>query len=140
MAVCSAAERAQMPGLLTSEQVGTLRDAPPQSFDRLFVELMTVHHAGAVAMAERGRRRAGGANVFPASCSLMAPLWLLERALCSWVALANRVVWGGCRYRGRTMYLAATSTRELRRRLAAGPEGRLRHYRGVPTQRGSGVS
>ena len=53
MAVCSAAERAQMPGLLTSERVGTLRDAPPQSFDRLFVELMTVHHAGAVAMAEQ---------------------------------------------------------------------------------------
>jgi hypothetical protein len=96
--------------------------------------------AVSVAVAEKGRRRARGVHVFPASCSLMAPFWLVERAVCSWLAVANRVVWGGCRYRGRTMYLAATPTRVLRRRLAAGPEGRLRHYRGATAQSGSSVS
>jgi uncharacterized protein (DUF305 family) len=53
MALCTAAERAQMPGLLTNEQVGTLKAAQPAQFDRLFIDLMTVHHAGAVAMAEQ---------------------------------------------------------------------------------------
>lgn len=37
----------------------------------------------AVAVAEVGRRRAGGAAVFPASSSVLAPLWLAERAVCS---------------------------------------------------------
>jgi hypothetical protein len=74
-----------------------------------------------VAVAERGRRRAGGRRVFPASCPLFAPVWLAERAVCSWLALWNRLVWGGCRYRGRVMVLAATPERELRRRLAARP-------------------
>ncbi len=96
--------------------------------------------AVSIAVAETGRRRAGGVHVFGASCSLMAPLWLAERALCSWLAMAIRAVWGGCRYRGRTVYLAATPTRVLRRRLAAGPEGRLRHYRGVAAQSGSSDS
>lgn len=76
----------------------------------------------AVAMAERGRRKAGGAEVFPAMSSLLAPLWLLERAVCTWLALASRLRWGGIRYRGRVLPLAATSTRRIRRRMAiAGP-------------------
>ncbi|WP_245283752.1 DUF305 domain-containing protein [Bradyrhizobium sp. URHD0069] len=53
MALCSAAERAEMPGLLTAEQVRGLRQAQPASFDELFVQLMTFHHAGAVAMADK---------------------------------------------------------------------------------------
>jgi uncharacterized protein (DUF305 family) len=53
MLLCTAAERAEMPGLLTTEQVGELKAAAPNSFDQLFVELMTIHHAGAVAMADR---------------------------------------------------------------------------------------
>jgi uncharacterized protein (DUF305 family) len=52
MVLCSAAERAQMPGLLTTEQIGRLKAAPRTSFDGLFVQLMTIHHAGAVAMAD----------------------------------------------------------------------------------------
>jgi uncharacterized protein (DUF305 family) len=51
-APCAAAERAEMPGLLTAEQVGRLKAAAPTSFDDLFVQLMTIHHAGAVAMAD----------------------------------------------------------------------------------------
>src|SRR4051812_16925395 len=47
-----ATERAQMPGLLTAEQVGRLKDAQIASFDALFVRLITIHHAGAVAMAD----------------------------------------------------------------------------------------
>ncbi|HWC11721.1 MAG TPA: hypothetical protein VG455_10905, partial [Acidimicrobiales bacterium] len=72
-----------------------------------------------VALAEGGRRRAGGVAVFPASCSAYAPLWVAERAVCVWLALASRLAWGGIRYRGRVLPLAATPTRELRRRVAA---------------------
>jgi uncharacterized protein (DUF305 family) len=53
MALCTATERAQMPGLLTAEQVGRLKDAQAASFDALFIQLMSIHHAGAVAMADK---------------------------------------------------------------------------------------
>jgi len=52
MALCTAAERAEMPGFLSDAQVEQLRNAPPASFDHLFVELMSLHHAGAVRMAD----------------------------------------------------------------------------------------
>ena len=78
--------------------------------------------AGAsVLVAEAGRRRAGGRRVFPASGSLFAPLWLLERATCSWLALGNRLVRGGQPYAGTVMRRSATPKRELRRRLAHRP-------------------
>ncbi len=77
--------------------------------------------AAAVALvAETGRRRAGGARVFPVTASLLAPLWVLERAACSWLAVGARLR-GGVRYRGGRLVLAATPTSELRRRLAAQP-------------------
>jgi hypothetical protein len=69
-----------------------------------------------VALAERGRRRAGGRAVFDPRCSLFAPLWVAERAVCVWLALGNRVLRGGIPYRGRILPLAATPTRQLRRR------------------------
>jgi hypothetical protein len=72
-----------------------------------------------VALAEVGRRRAGGGGVFPPACSLYAPLWAGERAVCVWLAVGSRLRWGGIRYRGRVLPLAATPTRELRRRVAA---------------------
>ena len=72
-----------------------------------------------VGVAEIGRRRADGRAVFPASCSAFAPAWVMERAVCSWLALGQRVVHGGCHYRGRVMHLAAHREGELRRRLAA---------------------
>ncbi|MGI9033988.1 MAG: glycosyltransferase, partial [Acidimicrobiales bacterium] len=73
--------------------------------------------AASVAVAERGRRRAGGKAVFPASCSWFAPLWVAERAVCSWLAVQSRWRWGGIRYRGRVLPLAAHSERQLCRRV-----------------------
>ena len=67
--------------------------------------------AAAVAVAEVGRRREGGRGRFPASAALWAPVWLTERALCSWVALANRLR-GGVRYsEGRILRAASPSRR-----------------------------
>lgn len=71
-----------------------------------------------VLLAEAGRRRAGGTAVFPRSASLFAPLWLVERSVCSWLALASRLR-GGCPYSGARLRVAATSRRTLRRRLQA---------------------
>jgi hypothetical protein len=70
---------------------------------------------GAVVVAEVGRRR-GGREAFPASAALWAPAWLAERAVCSWLAVA---AWcrGGVRYRGRRVAVAATPTRQIRRRI-----------------------
>jgi hypothetical protein len=78
--------------------------------------------AGAVAVAgaaELGRRRAGGARVFPASAALLAPAWVAERAVCSWLAVAVRLTFGGVPYRGTVLRHAATPTRVLRARHAA---------------------
>jgi Domain of unknown function (DUF305) len=41
-----------MPDLLDPADVAKLRSTEASSFDRLFVELMTKHHKGAVAMAD----------------------------------------------------------------------------------------
>ncbi|GAA3583251.1 hypothetical protein GCM10022419_076290 [Nonomuraea rosea] len=77
----------------------------------------------AIGLAEAGRRRAGGRRVFPWSASLFAPLWVLERATCSWLAVAA-VLRGGMPYAGRRLRLAAHSTRRLRRRRSGEPDGR----------------
>jgi hypothetical protein len=68
-----------------------------------------------VAAAEVGRRRAGGAAVFPPDTPLWAPLWLAERAVCAWLAVGTRVVHGGVRYGDGRLRTAAHSTRALRR-------------------------
>jgi uncharacterized protein (DUF305 family) len=52
MPICSAEERAAMPGLLEPAEIARLRSTEAPSFDQLFVELMTRHHKGAVAMAD----------------------------------------------------------------------------------------
>lgn len=72
------------------------------------------------AAAELGRRRAGGTAVFPARTSFATPLWVAERAVCSWIALGNRVARGGVPYAGGVLARPATSRRELRRRLGSG--------------------
>jgi hypothetical protein len=69
----------------------------------------------AIALAERGRRRDGGAAVFPLTSSLLAPLWVLERAVCAWLALLQRLRFGGVRYGDSVIPLAAHSERQLRR-------------------------
>ena len=70
-----------------------------------------------VALAELGRRRAGGRERFPASSSLLAPVWILERGVCAWLALLQRLRFGGVRYGDSVIPLAAHSERQLRRRL-----------------------
>ncbi|WP_168626182.1 glycosyltransferase [Cryobacterium sp. BB307] len=62
----------------------------------------------AVAVAEVGRRRRAGRTVFPATSALWAPLWVAERAVTSWVALAQRAT-GGVRYSGTRIKRAASA-------------------------------
>ncbi|MBG6182530.1 hypothetical protein IWX65_000463 [Arthrobacter sp. CAN_A214] len=75
--------------------------------------------AGALAvvvMAEAGRRRNDGGAVFPPGSALWAPLWVLERGICSWAAVASRYR-GGVRYSGGRLKLAGHSRRWLRKNL-----------------------
>ncbi|MFN2451977.1 MAG: glycosyltransferase family 2 protein [Candidatus Dormibacteria bacterium] len=77
--------------------------------------------AAVCGVAEGGRRRDGGQRVFPATASLLAPVWVLERGIASWLALVARAR-GGMPYRGRRIRAAASSMPELRRRArSAGP-------------------
>ena len=69
-----------------------------------------------IMAAEAGRRVDGGRSAFPVSASLLAPAWVLERAVSAWLALGARVFLGGVPYRGRLVRTAATPMRELRRR------------------------
>ena len=71
-----------------------------------------------VILAECGRRRGSGRAVFPASSSLLAPIWVLERGVCAWLAVLQRLRFGGARYGDSVIPVAAHSTRTLRRRLA----------------------
>jgi hypothetical protein len=82
--------------------------------------------AASIAIAELGRRRAGGRRVFPATASLLAPLWILERAACSWLAVRDRLAHGGVPYGDGVVPRAGSSMRRLRRRFANGsrPVGR----------------
>ncbi|MGW4640243.1 glycosyltransferase [Sphaerisporangium sp. NPDC004334] len=68
-----------------------------------------------VLLAETGRRRGGGGRVYPFTSALLAPGWVLERGVCSWLALAARVTGRGIPYWGRRIHLAAHSARRLRR-------------------------
>lgn len=84
--------------------------------------LLGVGAAAVVAVAEAGRRRAGGADRFPATAALWAPLWCLERGACAWAALALRAA-GGVPYAGTRLRRAAHRETDLRR-AAARPEPR----------------
>jgi hypothetical protein len=68
-----------------------------------------------VAVAEVGRRRGGTAHAFAPTAALWAPVWLGERAITSWIALALRLR-GGVVYNGRRIRRAAHSRSALRRR------------------------
>jgi uncharacterized protein (DUF305 family) len=56
---CSAEERSDMPGYLTSVQMQQVSAASPDQFDALFVEMMSLHHKGAVKMADQQWRSNG---------------------------------------------------------------------------------
>jgi uncharacterized protein (DUF305 family) len=59
MPLCSASERAAMPGLLSDGQMQQIKSAAPDQFDTLFIHLMSIHHAGAVKMADQAWRGQG---------------------------------------------------------------------------------
>lgn len=60
-----------------------------------------------IVVAEIGRRRHRGRTVFPPTSALWAPLWVTERAITVWVAIAQRIR-GGAHYRGQRLPVAAT--------------------------------
>lgn len=66
-----------------------------------------------VALAEVGRRRIGEEHV-PAAVAFAAPVWLLERGVCVWLALGSRSR-GGVPYHGQRLRVAAHSRRQLSR-------------------------
>jgi len=55
---------------------------------------------------------------FPLSASLLAPVWIAERAVCSWLAVGQRLRYGGVRYGDAVIPTAAHPLRTLRRRAA----------------------
>jgi len=54
----AAEEHAAMPGMLSPEQMESLRRTNGPGFDPLFVSLMTMHHKGAILMADEAIREA----------------------------------------------------------------------------------
>jgi hypothetical protein len=71
--------------------------------------------AACMLLAERGRRKAGGAEVFPWMSSMLAPVWVVERGVCAWLAAWQRARFGGIRYGDSIIRVAAHSPRQLRR-------------------------
>ncbi len=61
--LATAEEHAAMPGMLTEEAVDQLRRVPHSAFDALFRERMSLHRAGAVAMADEALDQGGDPRV-----------------------------------------------------------------------------
>ncbi len=59
MPVCTSEERVAMPGYLTPSQMAEATKATDSEFDAVFVRLMSLHHAGAVEMADAEWHSAG---------------------------------------------------------------------------------
>ncbi|HZK51828.1 MAG TPA: glycosyltransferase family 2 protein, partial [Actinomycetota bacterium] len=70
-----------------------------------------------ILLAERGRRRADGAGRWPVAAALLSPLWVAERAICSWIAVGHRILGGGIRYGDARLKVAANSRCRIRSRL-----------------------
>ncbi|HEV7770538.1 MAG TPA: glycosyltransferase family 2 protein [Solirubrobacterales bacterium] len=87
------------------------------SLRRGHVRRLAIGALAAMVIAEIGRRRAGGATRFPVSGSLLAPAWVAERSLCSWLAVAEKLR-GGVLYGGRRLGHSATPLRRLRHRYS----------------------
>ena len=69
-----------------------------------------------VIIAEMGRRKYGGQRVFAPSCSFFAPAWLLERGICTWLALFQKATKGGVRYNAATIRKAANPIKTIQRK------------------------
>ena len=74
-----------------------------------------------VLIAEVGRWRDGGRAVFPWLASVAAPLWVIERGLCAWVALGARITAGGVRYNGRVHAACRQLTRRAHQAMGGPP-------------------
>jgi hypothetical protein len=72
-----------------------------------------------LAAAEIGRRRGGGRRHYPAWTTLAAPVWVAERAVTCWLAVACRTTRGGVRYGDVALRRAASSSRALRVRQSS---------------------
>jgi hypothetical protein len=81
--------------------------------------------AGVAGLAELGRHRGGGRRVFPVLAAVLAPGWVLERGVCAWLAVGQRLRFGGVRYGDSVIPVAAHSKRALRRRLATRVTGEV---------------
>jgi len=68
-----------------------------------------------IALAAYGWLRDGGTRHFPALAIVAAPLWVLERAACAWLAVYQRARFGGVRYAGGVIRDAASPKEDLRR-------------------------
>jgi hypothetical protein len=73
--------------------------------------------AVAVAIAEIGRRKHGSQRVFAASCSFFAPAWLLERGICTWLALFHKLIKGGVGYNRAIITKAANSVATIQQKV-----------------------
>lgn len=82
---------------------------------RQWIALM-VTVAAIIGLAEMGRWRSGGRRVFPFAASILAPVWVMERAICIWLALGMRLFSGGVHYHGTVLKNAANSEKVLRQR------------------------
>ena len=100
--------------------VGTLALRLAASGNRAALALGVVGVVGVMGAAEAGRRRANGRAVFSWTSTLLAPAWVAERAVCSWLACWQRLAHGGIRYNGCVLRHAATPRRVLRRRHGRG--------------------
>jgi hypothetical protein len=97
-------------------RIGTFLALAPlaaHSLRRGRVHRLAIGALASMVIAEIGRRRAGGATRFPLSGSLLAPAWVAERSLCSWLALVGKLR-GGVLYGGRRLRHSATPLRRLR--------------------------
>ncbi len=72
-----------------------------------------------VPIAEIGRRMHGGTKYFSAACALYAPCWLLERGICTWLAMFAKLRYGGVRYNHKIISVAANPIWKLRSKLNA---------------------
>jgi hypothetical protein len=73
--------------------------------------------AATIVLADIGRIRHRGREVFDPVAPLFAPFWILERAGLAWLALGRRLVGRGSPYAGTVIRRAANPSRRLRRRL-----------------------
>ena len=75
-----------MPGLLSDGEMQRIKSAPKDQFDALFIQLMSIHHAGAVKMADQAWHGRGD----PRLRVMALPLAVLP-ALRQWRGLLSRL-------------------------------------------------